>query len=136
MSGLEILGVAASAIQVAQVSLAILTSMTSLFNQVRDTPKIAQNRLQQLRTLIDISRLIEKSPQLQTAEVDAILQTCSKDAEELEKLLRGLEQGKSRIKTWIKAIGGVMNETKIIGLLGSLESGKTSLTLCISQIDS
>lgn len=109
--------------------------MTSLFNQVRNIPKIAQNCLQQLRTLIDISRLIEKFSQLQIAEVDEILRNCSKDAEQLKELLQGLKKGKSRIKTWIKAVGGVMNETKTIGLFGSLEVEKSSLTLCITQVD-
>jgi hypothetical protein len=136
MFGLEILGVAASAIQVAQVSLAILTSMTSLFNQVRDTPIVAQNRLQLLRSLLDISMLIARSPQLQTAEVNALLQHCAKDADELQELLQGLEKRDSRIKTWFKAVGGLMNESRIVRLLGSLESGKSSLFLCITQIDS
>lgn len=138
MSGLEILGVAASAIQVAQVGLAIVTSLASLINQLRDAPELAKTRLLQLRTLVDVSTLIEKSPQLQTTEIHAILQNCSKDAKELNDLLSKLvlEKDGSRIKKWAKAIGGVVNENKIMRLLAILEMGKASLTLCITQIDS
>src|SRR5450432_3485240 len=100
MSGLEILGVAASAVQVAQVSLAVVTSLTSLFNQICDAPKIIQTRLLQVQTLVEISRLVASMPQLQTAEVEAILQSCLKDAEALKDVLQGLvvEKDGSAIK--------------------------------------
>jgi hypothetical protein len=138
MSGLEILGVAASAVQVAQVSLAIVTSLTSLFNQIRDTPQLIQTRLMQVQTLVEISRLIASMPQLQTAEVDAILQSCSKDAGALKDILQGLvvEKDGSSIKKWAKAVGGVVMEKKIVRLLHSLEVGKSALSLCITRIDS
>jgi hypothetical protein len=138
MSGLEILGVAASAIQVAQVTLDIVASLTVLFNQIRDAPKLLQTRLVQVQTLIEISRLIASMPQLQTAEVEAILQSCWRDAGELKDVLQGLviEKGGSSIKKWTKAVGGVVMEKRIIGLLHNLEVGKSALTLCITRIDS
>ena len=110
MSGLEILGVAASAVQVAQVSLAIVTSLTSLFNQIRDAPKLVQTRLVQVQTLAEISRLIASMPQLQTAGVEAILMSCSKDAVALKDVLEGLvvEKEGSSIKKWAKSVGGVV----------------------------
>lgn len=134
MSGLEILGIATSAIRVAQ----IVTDLVKIFNRIRDTPLVAQNRLQQLHTLVELSKLIESSQQLQTAEVDAILQDCLKNAEQIKTWLQGLglEKGKSRFKTWIKTVGGMVNEERVIGMLGSLEASKTSLVLCIAQIDS
>jgi hypothetical protein len=138
MSGLEILGVAASALQVAQVTLDIVASLTVLFNQIRDAPKLLQARLVQVQTLIEISRLIASMPQLQTAEVEAILQSCSRDAGELKDVLQSLviEQGGSSIKKWIRAVGGAVMEKRIIGLLHNLEVGKSALTLCITRIDS
>jgi hypothetical protein len=138
MSGLEILGVAASAVQLAQLSLAIVTSLTSLFNQIRDAPKVIQTRLLQVQTLFEISRLIAKTSQLQTPEIESVLQSCVKDGDALRDLLQGLvvEKDGPKIKKWAYAIGGSIMEKKIIGLLQSLEVGKTSLTLCITQIDS
>jgi hypothetical protein len=76
MSGLEILGVAASAKQVAQVTLDIVTSLTGLFNQTRDAPKLLQTRLVQVQTLVGISRLIANMPQLQTVEVNVKFRRC------------------------------------------------------------
>lgn len=138
MSGLEILGVAASAIQVAQVTLDIVASLTMLFNQIRDAPKLLQTRLAQVQTLIEISRLIASMPQLQTAEVEAILQSCSSDARELKDVLQSLvhEEGGSSIRKWTRAVGGVIMEKRIIGHLHNLEVGKSALTLCITRIDS
>lgn len=138
MSGLELLGVAASAMQVAQVSLAIVTSLTSLFKQIHDAPKVVESRLLQVQTLFEISRLIVNTPQLQTAEVDSILKSCARDGEVLRDVLEKLvvEKNRSKIKRWIIAIGGLMEENKVVGLLQSLEVGKTSLSLCIAQIDS
>lgn len=129
---------AANAIQVAQVSLTIVTALTKLLHQINDAPKIARTRLLQVRTLVEISKLIEKSPQLQTTEVHTILQNCSRDAKALSELLQGLvlDNNASRIKKWARALGGVVNEDKIMALLGSLEVEKTSLALCIAQIDS
>jgi hypothetical protein len=128
MSGLEILGVAASALQVAQVTLDIVASLTVLFNQIRDAPKLLQARLVQVQTLIEISRLIASMPQLQTAEVEALLKHV------LQSLV--IEQGGSSIKKWIRAVGGAVMGKRIIGLLHNLEVGKSALTLCITRIDS
>ena len=135
MSGLGILGVAASAMQVAQVSLAIVTSLTSLFNQLRDAPKVVQSQLLQVQTLFEISL---NTPQLQTSEVESILQSCARDGEALREILTGLviERNGSKIRRWINAVGGLMEEKKVVELLQSLEVGKTSLSLCIAQIDS
>jgi len=109
-----------------------------LFNQIRDAPKLLQTRLVQVQTLIEISRLIASMPQLQTAEVEAILQSCSRDAGELKDVLQSLviEQGGSSIKKWMRAVGGAVMEKRIIRHLHNLEVGKSALTLCITRIDS
>jgi uncharacterized membrane-anchored protein len=128
MSGLEVLGVA----------LDVVTSLTRLFNQIRDAPKLLQTRLVQVQTLVEISRLIASMPQLQTAEVDGILQSCSRDAGELKDVLQNLvlEKGVYLIKKWAKAVGGIVMEKRIIGLLHNLEVEKSALALCITRIDS
>lgn len=138
MSGLEALGVAASAVQLAQLGLAVATSLTNLFSQIRDAPKILQTRLLQVQTLVELSRLIASMPQLQMAEVDGILQSCVRDAADLEGVLQGLvvEKDGFCIKKWTKVLGSVVMEKKIVGLLHNLEVGKSALSLCITRIDS
>jgi hypothetical protein len=135
MSGLEALGAAASVVQVAQLSLALVTCLTSLYHSIRDAPGIMQARLVQVQTLIDISRRIAEQSQLQTPEVEAILMTCLRDSKALLQDLV-VEAGASKLKKWTHAMGSVIEEKRIISRLESLELAKASLTLCIVQIDS
>ena len=135
MSGLEALGAAASVAQVAQLSLALVTSLTSLYHSIRDAPWIMQARLVQVQTLIDISRRIAEQPQLQTPEVEAILMTCLRDSKALLQDLV-VEAGGSKLKKWTHAMGSLIEEKRIISRLERLELAKASLTLCIVQIDS
>ncbi len=120
MSGIEILGIAASAVQLAQVTVAVATSLSSLFVQVRDAPKAVESRLLQVQTLVEIARLV----------------ACM--AEGLRDVLQGLvvEKDGSSCKKWAKAVGGVIMEKKIVGFLQRLEVDKSALTLCITRIDS
>jgi hypothetical protein len=135
MSGLEALGAAASVVQVAQLSLALVTSLTSLYLSIRDAPWIMQARLVQVQTLIDISRRIAEQPQLQTPEVEAILMTCLRDSKALLQDLV-VEAGGSKLKKWTHAMGSLIEEKRIISRLERLELAKASPTLCIVQIDS
>jgi hypothetical protein len=138
MSGLEILGVAASAVQLAQVTLVIVTTWSSLFLQIRDTPNIVQNRILQVKSLIDIARLIASKYHLQTEEVKIVLGRCLEKAGELRDVLQGLfvEEDGSAVKRWAKSVGGLVMERKILALMKNLEREKTALQLCISSIDS
>jgi hypothetical protein len=138
MSGLEILGVAASAVQLAQVTLVIVTTWSSLFLQIRDTPNIVQNRILQVKSLIDIARLIASKYHLQTKEVKIVLGRCLEKADELRDVLQGLfvEEDGSAVKRWAKSVGGLVMERKILALMKNLEREKTALQLCISSIDS
>jgi len=138
MSHPRILGMAGSTAQIAQLSIDIVTSLISLFQSIRDAPVTIQARLAQVQTLIEILTLIQSQPQLQTSEIDNILRTCVREGEELRDLLEGflIHTNGSRIRRWANAIGGLAMEERIIDQLQRLERGKTSLTLCIAQIDS
>jgi len=138
MSGLEIFSVAASVVQAAQLSLSLVTSLTSLYNSIRGAPGIMHARLDQVRTLIEISTQIESQPQLQTPKVATIISTCLRESEGLRARIQDLvtETKDSKLKKLGNTIGGLLMEKKIIGILQRLEEGKTSLILCITQIDS
>jgi hypothetical protein len=135
---MEILGVAASVVQIAQLSLSLVTSLTSLFNSIRGAPGIMQARLDQVRTLIEVSRQIESLPQLQTPKIATILSTCLRESESLRARIQDLvtETKDSKLKKLSNTIGGLLMEKNIIGILQRLEEEKTSLILCITQIDS
>jgi hypothetical protein len=138
MSGLGILGVAASAVQLAQLSLAIVTTWSSLFLQLRDIPNTVQNRILQVKTLGDIARLIGSKSHLQTEEVNVVLDRCLKAAGALRDVLQGLfvEGDGPAVKRWAKSVGGLVMERKVLELMQNLEREKTALVLCIASIDS
>ena len=135
MSGLEFLGVAASVVQVAQLSLAVVGSLTSLCHSIRDAPAVLQARMAQVETLIDISKRIAVQPELQTPEVETILMTCLRESKALLQDLV-VDAGGSKLRRWTNAIGGLGEEKRVISRLEGLELAKASLTLCIVQIDS
>lgn len=134
MSGLEILGAAASAFQLAQVGLAT----TRFLLQVQDTPKTIQTRVLQVQSLIEVARLISCKPQLQTAEIGSILDNCLPRANGLNEIIQGLLVDKkgSTIKKWTKSVEGAVVERKLLGLMQELEIDKTALVLQITSIDS
>lgn len=134
MSGLEILGAAASAFQLAQVGLAI----TRFLLQVQDAPKTLQTRVLQVQSLIDVANLISSKPQLHTAEINTILENCLLRANALRESIQGLIVDKkgSAIKRWSKAVEGAVVEKKILGLIQELEIDKSALVLRITSIDS
>jgi hypothetical protein len=138
MSGLEILGVAASAVQLAQLSLAIVTTWSSLFLQLRDIPNTVQNRILQVKTLGDIARLIGSKSHLQTEELKVVLDRCLKAAGALRDVLQGLfvEGDGPAVKRWAKSVGGLVMERKVLELMQNLEREKTALVLSIASIDS
>lgn len=134
----EVLGIVASAVQLTQVSIAVVTTLSNFFVQIRDAPEVLQSRLLQIQTLIEISRLVACMPQLQTAEIETTLRNCLKEAKTLKDVLQGLavEKDGSRIKKWLKIVSGLPAEKRILGLLQSLEVEKSALSLCITRIDS
>lgn len=133
MSGLEILGAAASAFQLAQVSLAI----TRFLLQVQDAPKTIQTRTEQVQSLVNVANLISSNPPLQTAEIKSILDNCLLRANALKEIIQGLLVDKkgSAIKRWSKAVEGAIVEKKILGLIQELEIDKSALVLRITSID-
>jgi hypothetical protein len=138
MAGVEALGIAASAVQLAQLGLAIVTSLSSLFIQIHDMPKTLQSRILQVQTLVEIARLVASMPQLQTLQVEEILKSCLREAEVLRKVLQELAVGENGplLKKWVKGLGGVVMERKFVRLLQTLEVEKSALVLCITSIDS
>jgi len=137
MSGLEIFGMATTTAQVAQLSLNTVVALIRLFNSIRDAPVTIQARLVQVQSLVEILALIKKSVATPDVGDRHYSEDRVKEGEELRDLLEGfaVHTNGSRIKKWAHAIGGLVEE-KIIGKLLRLEAGKSSLTLCIAQIDS
>ena len=138
MSGLEALGVVSSALQLADAGLAIVKYLSVLYSTLHDAPDYFKRRSIQIQHLIEVARLIQQNPSLQTTLISSLLMNCIEKAKELEAILEKatakLNAGK--VEKYWRALGGVMKESKISELCKSLEEEKSALILCIASIDS
>ena len=139
MSGLEVLGAVAAAVQLAECSLKIARLISELRSQVRDAPTSLSRRLSQVQHLTEIARLIETSPALQTKLIETLLESCLRDAASLEGIFERMvakwSQGGKAAKYW-RAIGDMNKEKQIAALCDRLEEGKSAITLCIVSVAS
>jgi hypothetical protein len=138
MSGLEILGALASAVQLADTCLKITISASELFTRVRGAPETIRTRIAQIEQLIEIARLIEHNSALQTPLIGSVLDRCREDTNNLLGILKKLDTeatARKVVKYWT-ALLGVTKEKKILGIFERLEERKSSLILCIASINS
>jgi hypothetical protein len=135
---LAVLGAVSAASALAEQSIKIIRFLSDLPTKVRDAPASIQNQVVQVQQLVEIARLIEHNPSLQTSGIASILGTCGREAQQLLDVLWKLsvaaEDGRAK-KLW-KAIDGMKKEKDILAHLDGLEREKSALTLCISSIDS
>jgi N-terminal domain on NACHT_NTPase and P-loop NTPases len=135
---LGVLGALAAASQLAEQSLKIANFISDLYFKVRDAPESIRKESLQLEQLIDIVKLIEHNPPLQTDLVESILRNCVGEAKNLQEILANIStaarDGKAK-KLW-RALDGVAKEKRILALFANLEREKSSLALCIKTIDS
>jgi hypothetical protein len=138
MSGLEILGALASAVQLADTCLKITISASELFTRVRGAPETIRTRIAQIEQLIEIARLIEHNSALQTPLIGSVLDRCREDTNNLLGILKKLDTeatARKVVKYWT-ALLGVTKEKKMLGIFERLEERKSSLILCIASINS
>lgn len=137
MSGLEVLGAAASAVQLADAAWKISKFFSSLSSHVKDTPSSVLKRKAQIEHLAEIARLIKNSVVLQTDLIASLLRVCVQEIRDLESLLSKLVDGATsgRIARYWKAVGGIQTEKRISAICDRLEREKTAIILCIVSID-
>ena len=138
MSGLEIFGALASAIQLADACLQITAFISNLYSKVREAPETIRTRIAQIEQLIEIAKLVEHNTALQTPLIGSVLKRCLEDAGSLLEILKKLDSDASAgraVKYW-KALGGVTKEKRILAICERLEERKSSLALCIASINS
>ena len=133
---LSILGAIAAASQLAQQASEIVKFFSDLYAKIQDAGELIRTRMLHIEQLIDISRLIAKTPTLQTTTIQSILITCLRTTIALRELLQELSSDEEgRLRRIMKAVRAVRKEDKIMILLDNIERDKSSLALCIDQID-
>lgn len=130
----ELLSALAAASQLAEQVLKIAV----FISEIRDAPESIRKQSVQLQQLIGIARLIENNPSLQTSEVRSVLLSCIGEAKELQEILAEISTaaGDGKVREVWKAVVGRSKEKEILNHLSSIERGKSSLELCIGEINS
>jgi hypothetical protein len=138
MSGLEVLGILASAVQLADTCLKITISATNLFTRVRGTPETIRKHVAEIEQLVEIARLIEHNPTLQTPLISSVLATCHGDADQLLGIWKKIDTQPTagKVAKYWKALEGATKEKRILAICERLQQKKNSLTLYIANVNS
>ena len=133
---LSILGAIAAASQLAQQASEIIKFFSDLYAKVQDADESIRTRMLHIKQLIDISKLIAKTPTLQTTSIQSVLVTCLRTTITLRDILQELSSDKEGLlRRIMKGVKAVRKEDKIMILLDNIERNKSSLALYIHQID-
>jgi hypothetical protein len=133
---LSILGAIAAASQLAQQAFEIIKFFSDLYEKVQDAGESIRTRILHIEQLIDMSKLIAKTPTLQTTAIQSVLVSCLRTTITLRDILQELSSDKEGLlRRIMKAVKAVRKEDKIMILLDNIERDKSSLALCIHQID-
>lgn len=137
MTGLEVFGALVAASQLLEQGTKVASALSNIYGKIRDVPESIRQQSVQVEQLIDIAKLIESNPALQTKLVSSALSSCIHEAKILLAILSRIvpkEEIHRPEKIW-KAVVAVSKEKKILARLAKLEQGKSSLILCIETVD-
>ena len=135
MSGAEIVGLLASASQLAVYSVIITNSISEIYRQVQDAPRRIQQHMEHVTQLADTAQLIEQHHSLQMINTDRQIRTTLKQVKTLSAILDQItsDYAHGSIRNYWKILKG-KTEKEIIANLDQLEKKKSSLRLCISLV--
>jgi hypothetical protein len=138
MDPLSGLGAAAAASQFFEQGIKIAKFLVELYTKSQ-APDFIQKEVAQIEQLVKISRVVQENKSLQKEDLIASsLASCSRTAAKflgfLSKYMVTDEDGK--IKTVQKVFSVMLKEKEIAQYYDDLEREKSSLILCIQQIDS
>ncbi|KAI4181724.1 MAG: hypothetical protein L6R41_006444 [Letrouitia leprolyta] len=135
MSGIETLGVLASATQLAAYSIKIVLHLDEIYSALQNTSSRTKGQLKQVKELIQTTTLIERHESLWSPAVHRQLQATLSEARTLHDLLQELANKYTRSPVWKywSILNGVA-EKEILISLDRLEREKSTLRLCIGAV--
>lgn len=138
MSGLEAVGAAASVVQLAAMGFRLVVALSNICQRLKDHPEKLKKRQRSVEQLVEITKAIESTPDLDRELVQSVMKTSVIDAQALLDLIEPIAfaAGDGRGKRYWKALCGAAKEDRILGLLDGLEERKTALILCIGVANS
>lgn len=133
MSGIEVVGLLASASQLVIYSFKITTSLSEICRRVQDAPLVVKQRSDQVKQLISTAEFIKQNHHLHTAHVLIHLNETLEQAKTLSTTLEQLTNDYSRgsiRRCWKILIA--TKEKAILANFDRLEKEKSALVLSIS----
>lgn len=133
MSGFEVLGAVTAAGQFIEQSIKVIQLIKGVHDKVHNAPTEIEKWTQEIETLVDIARKVQRTSVLQTPEIQAILSRCDDRIRNLSDIFNSISweaDASLGKKTWL-AFRGVGQEAKIRGIFEDLEREKSSLDIYI-----
>jgi hypothetical protein len=128
---LTILGAVAAAAQLAEQVIKVSSLIYELYTNIQQAAKVIGSRMLAVNRLISISRLIMSNAALQTEAIALVLSACLDTAQKLKSVLEKIKG--NRLK---QALLAMAKEKLVIGLFDELEKAKSSLMLCMQEVNS
>ena len=136
MSGLEVIGVVASASQLVRYILEIIDYTQTIWIFTKGASCPFQQHREHLESLISAIRTIRQTPSLQKPVIENHLKALLKITEPLCAALRrySTDLPRSPVRKFLAALQAGKTEVQILKDLASLERQKSNLSLCISSL--
>lgn len=126
----EVIGVIASALALAQATIAVLDTM----KKIKDAPKNIRDLQQELRDLEAVLKQISSTFEGKNSETTIIvLQSCSNTLKELHDIVAPVqrEEEDNKLRQYIKVLRQRLKESDIDSAVKRLQSQKLTLTLAL-----
>ncbi len=135
MSGIEVVGLLASASQLVVYSIKITTSLSEICQRIQDAPLRISQHSDQIRHLVSAAQLVQQHHLLQTAHVHAQINATLEQAKSLSEILEQLtiDYTHGSIRRYWKILKA-SKEKQILANFDRLEKEKSALILCISVV--
>jgi hypothetical protein len=138
MDPLSVLGAVSAASQLIEMGLKLTLFLSELYSKTQDAPELVRKRTVQIEQLVDLSRLIINNPSLQRDSIASALSTCLRTVQQFQEVLKkvSVAEDDGKFQRARKGFAAVVKEKEIVRFINDLEREKSSLILCIQEIDS
>ena len=130
MSGLEVLGVLASASQLTDYCVMIIASLHNIYRLAHGKSNRYRRQLEQVQQLIETAQLVKATETFHTPSVENQLDSILVEA---KRILDGIvsESGRKSKTMYLKAVFNNYHEREMHKGFASLNDKKSTLTMCI-----
>ena len=131
MSGLEVLGVLASASQLTDYCVMIIASLHDIYRLAHGKSNRYRRQLEQVQQLIETAQLVKATETFHTPSVENQLDSILVEAKGLQRILDGIvsESGRKSKTMYLKAVFNNYHEREMHKGFAPLNDKKSTLTM-------